>query len=84
LREFTPELQEYVRKQQYANETFKIELHPKPNELPVKMGDLIALSEILEDLEVPHCISKFVIQNRKNQLILLLWFDLPDTKNHLF
>lgn len=41
---FAPEIQEYVREYQYEHETFVCDLRPEPNVLPVKCGDIIALS----------------------------------------
>lgn len=41
---FAPKVQEYVRAYQYEHETFVCDLHPEPGQLPVKAGDVIALS----------------------------------------
>ncbi|MCF4102797.1 M23 family metallopeptidase [Gillisia sp. M10.2A] len=44
LQRLSPELEAYLKKQQYAKETYEIELFPKEGELAVKKGDLIAYS----------------------------------------
>ena len=37
-------IEEYIRKQQYAQKSFEIELFPSSKELPVKQGEVIAFS----------------------------------------
>lgn len=44
IESFVAPVQEYLRSEQYKQETFEIELRPQANQFPVKKGDLIALS----------------------------------------
>lgn len=44
LKKFSPEIEAYVKKRQYANETYEIELFPEAGELKVSQNELIALS----------------------------------------
>lgn len=44
LQKFSPEIEAYVKKRQYANETYEIELFPEAGELKVSKNELIALS----------------------------------------
>jgi len=39
-----PEIEDYVKKQQYAKKNFQITLFPEKEEFPVKQGELIAYS----------------------------------------
>ena len=81
LREFSPEIQAYIRKAQYANETFKIEVSPKPSEFPIKMGDIIALSGNSGGSGGPHL--HFEIRDTKSEEPInpfYFGFDLPDTR----
>ena len=44
LKQFSPEIDAYVRKKQYEKESFTIRLYPKAGELEVSQGETIALS----------------------------------------
>lgn len=44
LQKFSPKIEAYVKKRQYANESYEIELFPEAGELAVDSGELIALS----------------------------------------
>ena len=44
LKKFSPEIEAYIKKLQYAQETYEIEVFPKEGELNVNVGDLIAFS----------------------------------------
>src|SRR5690606_28573800 len=44
LKEFSPEIEAYIKERQYANETYEIELFPEAGVLPVKQGELVAFS----------------------------------------
>lgn len=42
LNGFAPKFAEYMRRKQYADEKFEIEVLPAPQELPIKKGELLA------------------------------------------
>lgn len=44
LQKFSPEIEAYIKKKQYANETYEIEDFPKEGELKVTSGQLVAMS----------------------------------------
>ncbi len=44
LQKFNQAIAEYVKKAQYQNKSFEIELYPEKEEFPVKKGDLISYS----------------------------------------
>src|SRR5699024_1283539 len=44
LKDFAPKIRKYIRKQQYAQESYTIQLFPEKGDLPVKQGEVIALS----------------------------------------
>ena len=44
LKKFSPEIDAYIKKQQYAKETYEIELFPEAGVLNIKKGELVAFS----------------------------------------
>lgn len=44
LQRFSPKIAAYVKEQQYAEESFRVDLHLTPEQLPVERGEIVALS----------------------------------------
>ncbi len=81
LQQFDGAIKDYVRKKQYEQETFKIELYPEPNQFPVTKGQLIALSGNSGGSGGPHL--HFEVRDTKTEEpINPLYFGLevPDTR----
>jgi hypothetical protein len=80
LKEFSKEIDAYVRKKQYAKESFTIRLYPKAGELQVKQGETIALSGNSGSSGGPHL--HFEIRDVKQDIMNPLDFgiEIPDHK----
>ncbi len=44
LKNFSPEIEAYIKKLQYQNESYEVEVYPRASELPVERGELVASS----------------------------------------
>jgi hypothetical protein len=81
LKSFSPEIDAYVRKQQYEKESFTIRLYPNSSELKIEKGDLIALSGNSGSSGGPHL--HFEIRDAKSNILnpMLFGIKIPDHKN---
>jgi len=80
LQKLSPKLKEYLRKQQYAKESYEIELYPEPGELKVEQGELIAYSGNTGGSGGPHLHFEIRDGNQHPMNAQLFGLDVADSK----
>ena len=79
LQSFSPEIEAYVKKQQYKAESYEIELFPSAEELPVTKGNLVAYSGNTGGSGGPHL--HFEIRDKEEHPMnpMLFGLDIKDS-----
>ena len=85
MQRFTPYLADMVKKKQYENESFSVDIPFDPDVLPVKQGDIVGFSGNSGSSGGPHL--HFEVRDRRtNELVDPLTFyrsKIPDTQKPL-
>ncbi|PTX62639.1 peptidase M23-like protein [Kordia periserrulae] len=79
LKKLSPKLEAYLKKQQYAKESYEIQLYPKPSELTVKKGEVIAYSGNSGSSGGPHLHFEIRDANSKPMNPMLFGIDVKDS-----
>ena len=80
LENFNPEIEAYVKKQQYINESFELELFPKAEELKVLSKEMIAYTGNTGGSGGPHLHFEIRDSNSRPMNPLLFGIEISDTK----
>jgi hypothetical protein len=81
LKKLSPKLEAYLKKQQYSKESYEIQLYPKPSELVIKKGEVIAYSGNSGSSGGPHLHFEIRDSNSKPMNPMLFGFDIKDSHN---
>ncbi len=80
LKKFSPKIEAYIKKRQYENESFTIQLFPKEEELKVAKQEIVALSGNSGGSGGPHLHYEIRDENERPVNPMLFGIKIKDTK----
>jgi len=81
LKKFSPKIEAYIKKRQYQNESYTIQLFPKEDELKVTKKEVVALSGNSGGSGGPHLHYEIRDANARPTNPMLFGIEIKDTKN---
>lgn len=80
LKNFSPSIEEYIKKRQYQQESYEIELFPSAGELPVHAGELVANSGNTGGSGGPHLHYEIRDAQQRPMNPLMAGIEIKDTR----
>ena len=79
LRDFSKDVADYVRRQQYKKQSYVVDLYPKKGAFSYNKGDIIAASGNTGSSTAPHL--HFEIRDENHRILDPLRFEFPEIKD---
>ncbi|MDW3192811.1 MAG: M23 family metallopeptidase [Cytophagales bacterium] len=81
LKRFAPELEEYLREQQYKKKSYELDLFPDKNAFPFRQGEMLAYSGNTGSSSGPHL--HFEIRDSKQRVLDPLKFNFKEIRDNI-
>ena len=80
LKNFSPKIEEYIKKLQYQKESYEVEVYPTASELPIERGELVANSGNTGGSGGPHLHFEIRDGEQRPMNPLMFGIELEDTR----
>ena len=80
LKNFSPRIEEYIKKLQYQKESYEVEVYPNASELPIERGEIVANSGNTGGSGGPHLHFEIRDGEQRPMNPMMFGIDLEDTR----